>query len=168
MLRLLEREILELADSVGRLSLADAFEILDAPVPDVFLTCRGLYATGDLERVGPGAYALSEFGRRTLDEMSHRPHHQSSRPGGDVVEPSAASSAGDAHARAASSASDTGGTTFDWSDHDDPQPSDETSTASEGPAPADPGDDADSDTTVADDGFIWSQAGSTVDESNSQ
>lgn len=69
----LEREILELTADVGRLSLADAFEVLDAPVPDVFLTCRRLYATGDVDRVGPGIYELSAFGRRRLARLAPHP-----------------------------------------------------------------------------------------------
>lgn len=155
----LEWEILELAAAAGRLPLADAFETFDAPVPDVFLTCRGLYATGDLDRVGPGTYELSEFGRRRLDQRSRRTHHQSSSGDDPMAQPSGPST-DDAQPQGESSTSGdaAGGNSFDWSDHDDPQPSGEPNAPMEEQPPADQSDDAESTSAVGEDGFIWSSA----------
>lgn len=61
-----ERDILELAREEEPLSLATAFDELDDPVPTIFLACRSLTNTGDLQRVGPGEYEITTQGRDYL------------------------------------------------------------------------------------------------------
>lgn len=61
-------DILLLAGEEHTLSLATAIEKVAAPIPAVFLTCRSLTRTGELKRVGPGNYELTEQGRAELED----------------------------------------------------------------------------------------------------